>query len=102
MARTLHFESAEGKFVELVVDDPGTRSWGAPGGTFSAVFGLRACDEPLAAAIEKTKSKPAQVEVSPGMKLSGDTGAVMAVFVKGRVDADLSVKLTWKNEGKGG
>lgn len=42
MARTLHFESAEGKFVELVVDDPGTRSWGAPGGTFSAVFGLRA------------------------------------------------------------
>ena len=103
MAKTLHSETAEGKMFDLVIDEPGTRSWSAPGGAFSAVFDdLRAYAEPLAATIEKTKLKPAPVEVSPGMKLSGDTGAVMAVFVKGHVDADLPVKLTWKNEGKGG
>lgn len=103
MAKTLHFESAENKIAGLIIDEPRARSWGAPGGAFSAVFDdLRAYAEPLAATIEKTKIKPAPVEVSLGMKLSGDTGAVMAMFVKGGVGADLSVKLTWKNEGRPG
>ena len=103
MAKTLHFETAEGKMFNLVIDEPGTRSWRAPGDTFSAVFDdLRAYAESLAATIDRIKIKPAQVKVSPGMKLSGETGAVMAVFVKGGVGADLSVKLTWKNEVKGG
>jgi hypothetical protein len=103
MGKTLHFQTAEGKIVDLVVDEPGTRSWGSPGNTFSAVFDdLRAYAESLAATIDKIKIKPAQVEVSLGMKLTGETGAVMAVFVKGGLDADLSVKLTWKNAGKGG
>ena len=103
MARTLHFESAEGKFVELVVDEPGTRSWRAPGDTFSAVFdNLRADAESLAATIDRIKVKPTQVEVSPGMKLSGDTGAAMAVFVKGGVGADLSLKLRGRMTGRAG
>ena len=113
MGKVLHFETENGKIIELEIAAPGAdhkdtagqqpvgRSFASGAKAFDSVFDdLRAYAQALAETIDKISLKPSQVEVSLGMKLKGETGSIMAVFVKGSADADLAIKLTWKTEAK--
>jgi hypothetical protein len=44
--------------------------------------------------LSEVVNKPAEVEISMGVTVKGEAGLI---FFKGGADADMQVKLTWRN-----
>jgi hypothetical protein len=114
MKRILTFQTGAGNQIEVAVEDDGrgidefptliaTDGYvakgslqGLPALRFSDMFDdLRVYTDALASKLDQIVAKPAEVEISIGATLKSEGGLV---FLKAGGEAEMNIKLTWKNE----
>lgn len=104
MATVVTLTDDQGEAIEFLVDalPRGTRGLEPAGKgdtkiekSFSTYFDpVRRLADQLADKISEVKTKPDEVEVTIGIKLTTEAGVV---FAKAGADAEMTVKLVWKN-----
>lgn len=105
MATIVTLTDDKGEAIEFLVDGVprGTKGIIAPASnddaniekSFSAYFDpVRRLADQLAEKISEVKTKPDEVEVTIGVKLTTEAGVI---FAKAGADAEMTVKFVWKN-----
>lgn len=104
MATVVTLIDSDGKPIKFLVDGVprGTSGMKAAGKdsseveeSFSAYFDpVRRLADQLAEKISQVEHKPSEVEVTVGVKLTTEAGVI---FAKAGADAEMTVKLVWKN-----
>jgi hypothetical protein len=108
MTRLLTFQTSTG-VMNIAVDESQLRErsgltdepvekgidFGSAYPRFSEVFDdLRVYADAIAKKLSEISSRPSEIEVSVGVTIKAE-GTL--IFVKGGTDADMSLKLTWRN-----